>query len=77
MSKQEEALRIIDKKDVDVALLKKCFGYSDDPFLLKYEPDMCRGLYNYNNNYEDGKYYRTPLTIKEYKLLKEVLTWRK
>lgn len=76
MNKKEEALKIIDENDVDVDLLKECFECLDDPFLLKYEPDMCNGLYRYNTTYPKGKYYRKPLNIKQYNLLKEVLNWR-
>ena len=76
MNKLEQALKIIDEYDVDVGLLKECFSCPDDPFLLRYEPDMCAGLYRYNRTYASGKYWRTPLNIKQYNLLKEVLHWR-
>ena len=76
MNKKEEALKIIDENDVDIGLLKECFSCPDDPFLLKYEPDMCAGLYRYNRTYAPGNYWRKPLNIKQYNLLKEVLNWR-
>ena len=75
MNKYEEALKIIDEEGVCVGLLKKHFKDPDDPFLLKYQPDMCCGLYRYNEDirYIDGAY---SLNIKQYNLLKEVLNWR-
>lgn len=70
------AFDIIKKKKVNVALLVKCFDYPDDPFLLKADPTMCRGLYEYNNTYEPGNYWREPLNINEYNLLKKALKSR-
>ena len=64
---------IIKNKKVNVALLVKCFDYPDDPFLLKADPTMCKGLYVYNNTYEPGSYWREPLDINEYNFLKGVL----
>ena len=73
MNKLEEALKIIDENNVQVATLKEYLDCPDDPFLLKYQPDMCCGLYRYNEaiRYTSAR----PLNIKEYNLLKEVLTW--
>ena len=67
------AFDIIKNKKVNVALLVKCFDYPDDPFLLKADPTMCKGLYVYNNTYEPGSYWREPLDINEYNFLKGVL----
>ena len=75
MDDKLEALKIIDENDVDVEFLKECFKCPDDPFLLKYEPDTCAGLYRYNTTYPKGKYWRKPLNIEQYHLLKMVLTW--
>ena len=76
MDEKLEALKIIDENDVDVGLLKKCFKYPDDSFLLKYEPDMCKGLYQYNNTYPKDGFYRKPLNMEQYNLLKKVLNWK-
>ena len=75
MTDKEKALDIIVKKRVNVALLLDCFEMPDDPFLLKYQPDMCCGLYRYNEaiRYDSNAY---PLNIREYNLLKKVLNWR-
>ena len=73
MSDKEKALDIIVKKKVNVALLLECFEMPDDPFLLKYQPDERKGLYNYNRTNEPGEYWREPLTIREYLFLLHVL----
>lgn len=69
-----EALQLIKTKKVNVALLLKCFKIPDDPFLLKTNPNMCKGLYEYNNTYEPGNNWREPLDIKEYNKLKNIFT---
>lgn len=74
MNDKEKALDIIIKKKVNVALLLECFEMPDDPFLLKYQPEQRKGLYNYNRTYEPGNYWREPLSIQEYLFLKKVLT---
>lgn len=76
MTKQEEALKIIDEYGVCVGILKYHFSDPDDPFVQKYNPDSCCGLYRYNRDicYIEGA---RQLNIKQYNLLKEVLNWRK
>lgn len=73
MTDTEKALEIISKKKVNVALLRDCFDYPDDPFALKANPKMRRGLYVYNSTYEPGTYWREPLSYEEYMLLKKML----
>ena len=75
MDDKLKALKIIDENDVDVEFLKECFKCPDDPFLLKHDPSTCAGLYRYNTTYPKGKYWRKPLNIEQYHLLKMVLTW--
>ena len=74
MTNIEKAFRIIAKKNVNVALLRDCFDYPDDPFALKADPKMPKGLFVYNTTYEPGKYWREPLTFEEYGILKKVLS---
>ena len=69
-----KASNIIAEKEVNVAFLKECFKWPDDPFLLKVNPNMCKGLYIYNTTYEPRQYWRVPLNIDEYNFLKVVLT---
>ena len=73
MTNIEKAFRIIAKKNVNVALLRDCFDYPDDPFALMADPKMPKGLFVYNTTDEPGKYWREPLSYEEYMVLKKVL----
>ena len=73
MTDMEKAFKIISKKNVNVALLRKCFDYPDDPFALMADPKMPKGLYVYNTTDEPGEYWRVPLSYEEYVLLKKTL----
>lgn len=73
MTDIEKAFKIISEKNVNVALLRECFDCQDDPFALKADPKMPRGLYVYNTTYEPGENWRVPLSYEEYVLLKKTL----
>ena len=45
MTDIEKAFKVISKKNVNVALLRYCFDYPDDPFALKANPKMPKGLF--------------------------------
>lgn len=70
----DRALKIIRDKKVNVALLKECFEYPDDPFIIKIFPKEPRGLNVYNSTYEPGQFWREPLTFEEYNILKKALS---
>ena len=73
MTDLEKALKIISKKNVNVALLRDCFECLDDPFALMADPKMPRGLYVYNTTNEPGECWREPLSYEEYTFLKKML----
>lgn len=74
MTDVEKAFKIISKKNVNVALLRNCFDYPDDPFALMADPKMPKGLFVYNTTDEPGECWRVPLSYEEYTLLKKTLS---